>query len=581
MRDLRFLLKTHYENSRALIIGINSYRFAPPLSYAVNDAVEVGQVLMQTLGFPEDNVTLLLDGDATRDNILKAFLRFTRDDVGLDERIVVFFAGHGHTQRGFRGEIGFLVPCDGDVSDLSSLIRWSELTQNAELIRAKHMLFVMDACYGGLALTRGLHAGSTRFLKDMMLRYSRQVLTAGKADEVVSDGGGPLPDHSVFTGHFLEGLRGNAVGADGTMTAAGLMSYVYSKVASDTNSHQTPHYGHFDGDGDLMLLAPGLDELEESKEKDLDRLVVVPYPEEPVVPQSTEEKIRAVKSLLAEEDQSIALHDFLMDEVREFLSKTGEDNFAVAGGYSQDELLERISRYESATEHLSILLACLAYWAKPTHSALLQKSFARMVDRLDSRGGLVNWLNLRWYPIIQCLYTAGIAAVNNRRYDSLATIFYAQIRDADYRDGSQALVEGVSNGLLELTRADAFKQVPGHERHYVPISEYLFKKLQPILDDALYLGGSYEQNFDEFEVLFALAVADIRKSRESDVWGPIGRFGWKQQRNGGGPLGRVVQEARAGGANWLPVRSGLFGGDIQRFLAVAEEFQQRIGRLGW
>jgi hypothetical protein len=35
---------------------------------------------------------------------------------------------------------------------LSGLIRWDELTRNADLITAKHMLFVMDACYGGLAL---------------------------------------------------------------------------------------------------------------------------------------------------------------------------------------------------------------------------------------------------------------------------------------------------------------------------------------------------------------------------------------------------------------------------------------------
>ena len=43
-----------------------------------------------------------------------------------------------------------------------------------------------------------------RFLQDMLLRPSRQVITAGKADERVADGGGPIPDHSVFTGHFLD-----------------------------------------------------------------------------------------------------------------------------------------------------------------------------------------------------------------------------------------------------------------------------------------------------------------------------------------------------------------------------------------
>src|SRR5439155_10124504 len=112
---------------------------------------------------------------------------------------------------------------------------WDDLTRNSELIRAKHMLFVMDACYGGLALTRNTQPGSARFLKDMMLRYSRQVLTAGKANEVVADSGGPLPAHSVFTGHLIEGLRGKATAANGVITANGLMAYVYQSVANDQN----------------------------------------------------------------------------------------------------------------------------------------------------------------------------------------------------------------------------------------------------------------------------------------------------------------------------------------------------------
>jgi len=193
MRDIRFLLKTHYANSRALIIGIDKYASASPLSYAVSDASEVRGILTEELGFPATNITYLTDAEATRDRILRAYLRFAADDIDIDERLLVFFAGHGYTRTGSRGEIGYLVPFDADLSDLATLIRWDDLTRNAELIRAKHILFIMDACYGGLALTRHLQPGSTRFLKDMMLRHSRQVLTAGKADEVVADSGGPIP----------------------------------------------------------------------------------------------------------------------------------------------------------------------------------------------------------------------------------------------------------------------------------------------------------------------------------------------------------------------------------------------------
>ena len=131
----------------------------------------------------------------------------------------MFFAGHGHTVSGIRGETGFLVPYDAKPNDNSTLIRWDELTRGSELIYAKHILFSMDACHGGLALSRSVRPGSLRFLTDMMLRHARQVLTARRADEVVADSGGPLPNHSVFTGHLIEGLRGSAAGGHDIITA--------------------------------------------------------------------------------------------------------------------------------------------------------------------------------------------------------------------------------------------------------------------------------------------------------------------------------------------------------------------------
>src|SRR5688500_4435334 len=118
MRDVRFLLKTHYSNSRALVIGIDNYANAPPLSYAVSDANEVRRILAAELSFPEENITYLANADASRDAISRAYLRFAADDIDIDERLVVFFAGHGHTRTGTRGEIGYLVPFDANLSDL-------------------------------------------------------------------------------------------------------------------------------------------------------------------------------------------------------------------------------------------------------------------------------------------------------------------------------------------------------------------------------------------------------------------------------------------------------------------------------
>jgi len=93
---------------------------ASPLSYAVSDAEEIRDVLVSDLAFPTENITYLVDSEATKENILRSFMRLTADDVELDERIMIFFAGHGHTRTGIRGEVGYLVPYDADMTDFST-----------------------------------------------------------------------------------------------------------------------------------------------------------------------------------------------------------------------------------------------------------------------------------------------------------------------------------------------------------------------------------------------------------------------------------------------------------------------------
>ncbi|MDP3776462.1 caspase family protein [Methylotenera sp.] len=575
MSDIRFLLNTHYSKNSALIIGINNYKNVTPLGYAVSDAKEIKDILIDELDFPTENVTYLVDEDATKTNILKAFMSFSNAD--LDEKIFIFFAGHGHTVEGFRGDVGFLVPYDAEMNDLSTLIRWEELTHNSEIIKAKHMFFIMDACYGGLALTRSPSSGSTRFLKDMMKRYSRQVLTAGKANEVVADSGGPIPNHSVFTGHLIEGIRGKAANQDGVITANGLMAYVGNKVANDKNSNQTPHYGYFDGDGDFIIKTPNLENLE-GETVDLDKLIIIPFAEQEQVRDSTEFKIKSIKSLLSNDSLSIELHDFSIKEVQKFLSKSSEDYFKPHGNVTKELVLERISKYEEISHDLLCSLACIAYWAKPIHKSLLQKIISRSSDRLEMEGGSVVLINLRWYPLILEAYYAGISAVESKNYDALAAIFMTEgLSNTDSRE-DKYFIEKIARSISNLH--DAFKALPGYERNYVPMSEYLYKIIQPKLDDTLYIGKGYERSYDEFEILLALVHADIQSKDNGHVWGPIGRFGWKHKRHSS-PFNELIEKAKLEKENWGPVKSGLFEGKVERFLEVAEKYKANLDGLHW
>ena len=67
-----------YQNSWALVVGINEYAHAASLDIACADAESVAEVLVGELGFPKKNVVILLDGEATKAKIMERFLAFDK-----------------------------------------------------------------------------------------------------------------------------------------------------------------------------------------------------------------------------------------------------------------------------------------------------------------------------------------------------------------------------------------------------------------------------------------------------------------------------------------------------------------------
>jgi peptidoglycan/xylan/chitin deacetylase (PgdA/CDA1 family)/uncharacterized caspase-like protein len=234
-----------YRDSWAVVVGIDKYQHWPALSYAVNDAKAIREVLIRRYRFDPDHVTLLLDGEATRDRILAAIGDRLTDPtrVRKEDRVFVFFAGHGATRRLPSGKaLGYLVPVDADLENYQSqAISMTNFQDVSDAIPARHLFLITDACYSGLALTRG--AGQ-QYLRELTTRVARQVLTAGGADETVADNG---PNgHSIFTWTLLQGLEGKAdLSGDGAITASELAAYVAPLVSSV--SRQTPAYGNLPG----------------------------------------------------------------------------------------------------------------------------------------------------------------------------------------------------------------------------------------------------------------------------------------------------------------------------------------------
>jgi len=253
-----------YSDSWALIIGINDYANVQPLTYAVDDAISVKKMFVEKYGFKDENIQLITDEEATKDNILQGFSEILTQAKEKD-RVVVFYAGHGETYKlPSGGDMGYLIPVDGNLDNLYlSSIPMKSVYDIAEMSYAKHILYLVDACYGGLTMnTRGLKKDQTpEYLKRMTRERGRQVITAGGKDEQVQER--PEWGHSAFTRNLLKGLGDGLAdeNMDGIITADELGGFIKNRVVVDVDGAHTPQKGRIGSDmGEFVFISETLDE---------------------------------------------------------------------------------------------------------------------------------------------------------------------------------------------------------------------------------------------------------------------------------------------------------------------------------
>ena len=102
--------------------------------------------------------------------------------------MLIYFAGHGDTyDLPEGGEMGYLLPVNGNNENLYiSSIGMDELKNISLMSKAKHLLYLVDACYGGIATigSRGLDSKTTpNYIEKITKNKSRQIITAGGRGE--------------------------------------------------------------------------------------------------------------------------------------------------------------------------------------------------------------------------------------------------------------------------------------------------------------------------------------------------------------------------------------------------------------
>ena len=253
MPEINQNIQLPFVTSHAFIIGINDYEQVSRLTTAVNDANALAEQLEKQHGYQVHGPLL----NATKADILQLIEKDLSKEVGENDRVLFYFAGHGIALDSDDNPKGYLVPADAKPGDPDSLISMDLLHKKITSLPCQHGMLIMDCCFAGA------FKWSTGFrdvvfdlpgiiYEERFHQYAQdpawQVITSSASDQkavdILSNRTLGLRNekntrHSPFAQALLEGLAGEADTVprdrgDGVITATELYTYLRNRVEDET-----------------------------------------------------------------------------------------------------------------------------------------------------------------------------------------------------------------------------------------------------------------------------------------------------------------------------------------------------------
>lgn len=266
---------TRFKRNLAVIIGINKYRGGiSPLRSAVADAKAIARALERDHGF---ETCCLFDDEARLPRLLALLREELPATLGINDRLLFYFAGHGVALDGDAGPAGYLIPVDASREDRDGFLPMHVVHEELAWLPVRHALVVLDCCFSGAFRWSCLRDVKSSVMPVYRERYDRylesaawQVLTSASHDQLAfdrlaNDRGDISNEHSPFACALLEGLAGAAdYTNDNVITADELTLYARERVATtieSVGSRQVPQLFPLErhNGGQFVFQVPGRD----------------------------------------------------------------------------------------------------------------------------------------------------------------------------------------------------------------------------------------------------------------------------------------------------------------------------------
>lgn len=223
--------------AHALVVGIAQYQYLSALSKTITDAQDIRDLLIapQHCGYPPQNVTLLLDKQASRTAISGELARLAQ--TAPETTVLIYFSGHGIRSGDGPAAKNYLSAYETDLGNLEgTAISGESFADALRAIPAQKVIVFLDVCHaGGIGQPRDPGAapakgGLADSYYQKLAEGSGRVIIASCKDNQVSFEFRDMRN-GLFTTYLLEALRGQAdVRGDGYVHVLDVAAYLTREV---------------------------------------------------------------------------------------------------------------------------------------------------------------------------------------------------------------------------------------------------------------------------------------------------------------------------------------------------------------
>lgn len=214
----------------ALIIGNQNYRFVSDVPYAIHDARVFADYCKSTLGIPMENIHI--SEDATKQMILEEEIADWVSKIPNPEakKLIVYYAGHGVPDTKNKNK-AYLLPTDVRGTNPQRGIALDDFYNTLGELAFNQTTVFLDACFSGVnreneGVTEGLRAVEID-AEDTEVSNNGNLVVFSAAQGNETAQGYPEEGHGLFTYYLLKEIRD----ANGFVTLGSLSDGITSGVS--------------------------------------------------------------------------------------------------------------------------------------------------------------------------------------------------------------------------------------------------------------------------------------------------------------------------------------------------------------